>query len=181
MLGQMAHPGAVPALEPGTPSARGFPENSCTEFAGRRPASASAGVVQSTYGIRARGSSARCNPILKVERMLLADPQIPRPFFEPRVAPATQLVAAIDPLVTIGVLLLCAALFRVRVDRAYLILALVVFSLTFPGGAPNTSSAGALARDVLTGWGTTVALLLLIGWATKTTETVDQPGPLPWL
>src|SRR5436853_284216 len=66
--------------------------------------------------------------------MLLADPRIQRPFFEPRVASATQVMAAIDPLVTIGVLLLCAALFRVRFAGAYLILALVVFSLTFAGG-----------------------------------------------
>src|SRR5207249_9636347 len=43
-------PGAVPALEAGTPAAAGFPENSCAQFACRRPASASAGVVQSTYG-----------------------------------------------------------------------------------------------------------------------------------
>src|SRR5213082_3519607 len=106
--------------------------------------------------------------------MLLADPRIQRPFFEPRVASATQVMAAIDPLVTIGVLLLCAALFRVRFAGAYLILALVVFSLTFPGGAPHTTSAGALARDVLTSWSTTVAVLLFIGWATSTTETFDQ-------
>src|SRR2546430_16714920 len=106
--------------------------------------------------------------------MLLADPRIQRPFFEPRVAWATQVMAPIAPLVTIGVLLLCAALFHVRFAGAYLILALVVFSLTFPGGAPHTSSAGALARDVLTSWSMTVAVLLFIGWATSTTETLDQ-------
>jgi len=38
------------------------------------------------------------------------------------------------------VLLLCVALFHVRFDGAYLILVLVVFSLTFPGGAPNATS-----------------------------------------
>src|SRR2546430_11295687 len=113
--------------------------------------------------------------------MLLADPRIQRPFFEPRVASATQVMAAIDPLVTIGVLLLCAALFHVRFAGAYLILALVVFSLTFPGGAPHASSAGALARDVLTSWSMTVAVLLFIGWATSTTETLDQRVLLAWL
>src|SRR5256884_9104918 len=113
--------------------------------------------------------------------MLLADPRIQRPFFEPGVAPARQVLAAIVPLVTIGVLLLCAALFRVRFAGAYLILALVVLSLTFPGGAPHTTSAGALARDVLTSWSTTVAVLLFIGWATSTTETFDQRGLLAWL
>src|SRR5256886_12967267 len=113
--------------------------------------------------------------------MLLADPRIQRPFFEPRVASATQVMAAIDPLVTIGVLLLCAALVGVRFAGAYLILALVVFSLTFPGGAPHTTSAGALARDVLTSWSPTVAVLLFIGWATSTTETFDQRVLLAWL
>jgi len=113
--------------------------------------------------------------------MLLADPQIQRPFFEPRVAPATQVMASIDPLVTIGVLLLCVALFRVRFDGAYLILLLVVFSLTFPGGAPNATSVGALARAVLTSWSMMVVLLLLIGWATSTTETFDQRVLLAWL
>ena len=113
--------------------------------------------------------------------MLLADPQIQRPLFETRVAPATQVVASIDPLVTIGVLLLCVALFRVRFDGAYLILVLVLFSLTFPGGAPNASSVGALAREVLTSWSVTVALLLFIGWATSTTEAFDQRVLLAWL
>jgi Undecaprenyl-phosphate glucose phosphotransferase len=79
------------------------------------------------------------------------------------------------------VLLLCVALFRVRFDGAYLILVLVVFSLTFPGGAPNATSVGALARDVLTSWSMTVALLLFIGWATGTTETFDQRVLLAWL
>src|SRR5438046_10722209 len=92
--------------------------------------------------------------------MLLADPRIQRPFFEPRVASATQVMAAIDPLVTIGVLLLCAALFYVRFAGAYLILALVVFSLTFLGGAPRAGRAAALARDVLTGWRVSVAVVL---------------------
>jgi putative colanic acid biosynthesis UDP-glucose lipid carrier transferase len=101
--------------------------------------------------------------------------------FEPRVATATQVVTLVDPLVTIGALLACVALFGVRFDGPYLILALVVFSLTFPGSSPNTGSRGALAREVLTGWGTTVGLLLFIGWATRTLETFDQHVLLAWL
>src|SRR2546423_12566408 len=171
--------GAVPGARTWhPPPAAGLPENSCRirlPAAGERLRRSSPVEL---WNSRA-GSSARCKAILKVGRMLLADPQIQRPFFEPRVAPATQVVAAIDPLVTIGVLLLCAALFRVRFGGAYVILALVVFSLTFPGGAPHTSSAGALARDVLTGWSTTVALLLLIGLATSTPETFGPRGGPP--
>jgi len=58
----------APAGGPGArswhPCGRRFPGEFLAQFACRRPASASAGVVQSTYGLRARGSSARCNAIL---------------------------------------------------------------------------------------------------------------------
>jgi putative colanic acid biosysnthesis UDP-glucose lipid carrier transferase len=112
---------------------------------------------------------------------LLVGPQTQRQFFEPRIAPATQVMALVDPLVTIGVLMLCLALFRVPFDGTYLILVLVVFSLTFPGSSPNTSTIGALAREVVARWATTVALLLFIGWATHTLETFDQRVLLAWL
>lgn len=112
---------------------------------------------------------------------MFARPQTQRQLFEPRVAPATALMALIDPLVTIGVLLACVALYGVRFDGAYLILVLVVFSLTFPGSAPGTIGGGALAREVLTSWGTTVGLLLFIGWATRTLESFDPRALLAWL
>jgi putative colanic acid biosynthesis UDP-glucose lipid carrier transferase len=112
---------------------------------------------------------------------VLAGPQTQRHFFQPRVAPAAQVMALIDPAITIGALLLCVGLLGVRFDGAYLILALVVFSLTFPGSSPNTGSGGALAREVLASWSTTVALLLFIGWATRTMEVFDQRVLLAWL
>ena len=112
---------------------------------------------------------------------MLADPQTQRQFFEPRAAPAAQVMALIDPLVTIGVLLLAMALFRVPFDGPYLILALVVFSLTFPGQLPGASTVGALAGEVVIGWVTTVALLLFIGWATGTMEIFDPRVLSVWL
>jgi len=42
-------------------------------------------------------------------------------------------------------LLLCIALFHDRFQGSYLILALLVFSLTFPGQAPNASGVGTLS------------------------------------
>ena len=112
---------------------------------------------------------------------MLADPQTQRQFFEPRAAPAAQVMALIDPLVTIGVLLLAMALFRVPFDGPYLILALVVFSLTFPGRSAGASTVGALAGEVVIGWVTTVALLLFIGWATGTMEIFDPRVLSAWL
>src|SRR5438045_9548939 len=82
-------------------------------------------------------------------------------------------MALIDPLVTIGVLLLAMALFRVPFDGPYLILVLVVFSLTFPGRSAGASTVGALAGEVVIGWVTTVALVLFIGWAAGTVEICD--------
>src|SRR5437588_12265241 len=90
-------------------------------------------------------------------------------------------MALIDPLATIGVLLLAMALFRVPFDGPYLILALVVFSLTFPGRSAGASTVGALAGEVVIGWVTTVALLLVIGWATGTMEIFDPRVLSAWL
>ena len=102
-------------------------------------------------------------------------------FSDRRVAPAGQPVAALDPLITIGTLLLCIALYKVRFEGAYLILALLVFSLTFPGRAPTAGSAQALAREVATSWSITVIVLAIIGWATRTLDLFDPRVLLAWL
>jgi putative colanic acid biosynthesis UDP-glucose lipid carrier transferase len=107
--------------------------------------------------------------------------QLQREFLERRVAPATQVVAVIDPLMTIGALLFCIVMFRVRFQGAYLILALLVFSLTFPGKAPAGGSVQALAREVATSWCITVTVLAVIGWATGTVGAFDQRVLLAWL
>src|SRR5215472_16371989 len=98
-----------------------------------------------------------------------------------RVAPAARSVAAIDPLMTIGALLGCIALFHVPFKGAYLILALLVFSLTFPGRAPAAGNVGALARETLASWSLTVVVLAVIGWATRTVDVFDQRVLLAWL
>jgi exopolysaccharide biosynthesis polyprenyl glycosylphosphotransferase len=112
---------------------------------------------------------------------LSAHPPLRQQFLGPSPAPAAQVLTSIDPLVTIGVLLLCAAMFGARLDSAYMILALLVFSLTFPGSTLNTASVGTIARRVAGSWCATVALLLLIGWATRTVEAFDQRVLAAWL
>jgi putative colanic acid biosynthesis UDP-glucose lipid carrier transferase len=98
-----------------------------------------------------------------------------------RVAPAVRGAGVIDPLMTIGALLGCLALFHVRFQGAYLILGLLVFSLTFPGKAPAGGTVGALVREVATGWSMTVVVLALIGWTTRTAEVFDPHVLLAWL
>jgi len=107
--------------------------------------------------------------------------ELQRNFSDRRVTPAAQILTVLDPLVTIATLLVCIALFRVRFQGAYLILALLVFSLTFPGRAPAIPGMQALAREIAASWCTTVVALAAIAWATRTLDIFD-PGVLrAWL
>ena len=72
----------------------------------------------------------------------------------------------LEATVAIGTLAASAWYFGVAFDGPYIILSLLVFSLTFPGKRPRGASVGAMARDVLSGWVLIVGLLLMLGWAT---------------
>jgi len=87
----------------------------------------------------------------------------------------------LEPLVAIGTLAGCAAFFGEPFNGAYIILSLLLFSLTFPGQAPRGTSPAAIARDVLTGWALIVALLLLLGWATRTMGSFDERVMVAWV
>jgi putative colanic acid biosynthesis UDP-glucose lipid carrier transferase len=115
-----------------------------------------------------------------VPTLLAAHPSH-RPFLDHRLAPAALVQAALDPLVAIGALLLSAFAFGETFEGPYLILALIVFSLTFPGTPPKGTSLRALAGDVMSSWFVVVALLLLIGWATRTLGSLDSRVILAWV
>jgi Undecaprenyl-phosphate glucose phosphotransferase len=87
----------------------------------------------------------------------------------------------LEATVAIGTLAACAWYFREPLHGAYIILALLVFSLTFPGQPPRGTSAGAIARDVLTAWVLIVGLLLMLGWATRTLGSFDERVLLAWI
>ncbi len=95
--------------------------------------------------------------------------------------PGALVQASIDPLVAIGTLAAVVSLFGGRFDGACLILALLVFAMTFPGSlARDTGSAGELALDIATGWAAVVVLLLFLGWASRTLEAFDDRVILAW-
>jgi putative colanic acid biosysnthesis UDP-glucose lipid carrier transferase len=96
--------------------------------------------------------------------------------------PGALLQASIDPLVAIGSLAAAVSFFGGRFDGACLILALLVFAMTFPGNLArdNGGSAGELALDIAAGWLAVVALLLLLGWASRTLGAFDQRIILAW-
>ena len=95
--------------------------------------------------------------------------------------PGALLQAAVDPLVSIATLAAVVSFFGGRFDGACLILALLVFAMTFPGNlARATESAGELMLDIVTGWLAVVALLLLLGWASRTMGAFDERVLLAW-
>jgi putative colanic acid biosynthesis UDP-glucose lipid carrier transferase len=87
----------------------------------------------------------------------------------------------LEAVVSIGTLGACAWYFREPFNGPYIILSLLVFSLTFPGQAPRGTSPGAIARDVLTGWILIVGLLLMLGWATHTLGSFDERVLASWV
>ena len=85
------------------------------------------------------------------------DLELQRDFSARRASRGGQIVAVIDPLMTIAALLGCIALFHARFQDAYLILALLVFLLTFPGKAPTGQGVRALVTEITTSWFATVS------------------------
>jgi putative colanic acid biosynthesis UDP-glucose lipid carrier transferase len=96
-------------------------------------------------------------------------------------APAVLLRMMLEAVVAIGTLAATAMYFGVRIDGPYIILSLLLFSLTFPGHPPRGTSPGAIARDVLTGWILIVGLLLMLGWATRTLGIFDERVIVTWI
>jgi putative colanic acid biosysnthesis UDP-glucose lipid carrier transferase len=96
--------------------------------------------------------------------------------------PGTLLQACIDPLVATATLAGAVSLFGGRFDGACLILALLVFAMTFPGSlARNTGArAGELALDIAAGWLAIVGLLAFLGWASRTLDAFDPRVILAW-
>jgi putative colanic acid biosynthesis UDP-glucose lipid carrier transferase len=96
-------------------------------------------------------------------------------------APAALLRMMLEAVVAIGTLAASAAYFAVPFDGPYIILALLLFSITFPGHPPRGTSPGAIARDVLTGWILIVGMLLMLGWATRALGAFDERVIVTWI
>ncbi len=88
---------------------------------------------------------------------------------------------ALDPLVILCCLYACAAWFGQRFDGRYLLLTLLVFSLTFPGNLSMASSNTALLREIVLGWLVLVVILLFFGYATGYIGAFPVQMLLAWI
>ncbi len=89
--------------------------------------------------------------------------------------------AALDPLVTVFTLWALALAFEGALRPAYMILALIAFSLSFPGTSQLRASWWQLLFHIGFGWAWKAALLLLIGLSTQFLEVFSRPVLLHWL
>ena len=95
--------------------------------------------------------------------------------------PGPLVQATLDPLVAIATLAAAVSIFGAGFDGACLILALLVFAMTFPGSlAREKDNAGDLMLEIVTGWVAILGLLGLLGWATQTLDAFDQNVILAW-
>ena len=95
----------------------------------------------------------------------------------------TILHMAVDPAAAVAALAASALWFDVAFDRPYAVLALLVFSMTFPSSARagdglSTRELGAL---LATRWATTAALLWLLGWGLNTLDLFDWRVIALWI
>ena len=99
--------------------------------------------------------------------------------------PGATARSAIDPIVAIGTLAAAVAWYGARFDGACLVLAVLVFAMTFPGSFVRSTGAVPprgrdLAIDIVTGWAAILAILGLFGWASHTLGAFDPRVLLAW-
>lgn len=89
--------------------------------------------------------------------------------------------AFLDPLSILCCLIAVVVAHGQRFDGAYLILSLIVFSLTFPGQLSLATSAKVLMRDIGIGWTLIVLILLFLGYATNYLNAFPQDVLRAWV
>ncbi|MCB1887681.1 MAG: undecaprenyl-phosphate glucose phosphotransferase [Rhodocyclaceae bacterium] len=90
------------------------------------------------------------------------------------------LEAFIDPVVVSAMLLLCAGISGQRFSAPYVILALLAFTLSFPGNIRLHESTGRVMRKVLTNWVMFVLILGGFGLASGYTRFFPQEVLVAW-
>ena len=86
----------------------------------------------------------------------------------------------LDPVVAIAALAGVAMYYGEAFQGPYLVLALVVFSLTFPGNWPE-ATIKSLWQDIIGPWFTVVAILFFFAYATGYIDSFPQEAIITWI
>ena len=87
---------------------------------------------------------------------------------------------SLDALIAVGLLLAVAYYYREPFEGPYLILALIVFSLTFPGAIYSGGGWLELAREVILNWFIVLVILLFFGYASGYLSLFPARMVLAW-
>lgn len=94
---------------------------------------------------------------------------------------ATLVESLLDPVVTVLTLLFAIAFFQITPDGHYVILALLAFSLTFPGEIHLAESPQRVIFRVILDWGVVAGVLLVLGYVTGYVHYFAPQVLLVWL
>ncbi len=102
-------------------------------------------------------------------------------FFYGSFSMASIVESVLDPVVAIGMLFAVAHSFRVVADGHYVILALLTFSLTFPGDSHLRENVATMTRRTILNWTLIAFALLAVGYVTGYVHYFSAPVLLVWL
>lgn len=86
----------------------------------------------------------------------------------------------LEPMLLVVSLWLTAQILDDRISARHIILAVLVFSLTFPGAARLSQSSWRAIRNILMGWVALAALLMLFGYVSRYVEYFDPQLLATW-
>jgi len=102
------------------------------------------------------------------------------PLLRSQVSFLALLRATLDPLLIIGCLMVIVAVNGEGFYNRYVVLALIVFSLTFPGNISLATSTRALLKEIVLGWAVIVMILLFLGYATQYLNAFPSEVLVSW-
>jgi putative colanic acid biosynthesis UDP-glucose lipid carrier transferase len=100
--------------------------------------------------------------------------------FRKPLTPAMLVKMLLDPILIILTLLIVAGYYGESIDGNYVLLALVIFALTFPGTWPKQANIMSEAVHILTSWPMLVGILLFFGYATTFLQHFAREVVLAW-
>ena len=100
--------------------------------------------------------------------------------YRKQLTPASLVKMLLDPAIIIGMLLGVSLFIGETIDREHMLLALIVFALTFPGTWAKDASLGAEFRHIFSGWPVLVGILVFFGYATGYLEEFSRELVLGW-
>lgn len=88
---------------------------------------------------------------------------------------------SLDPTLIVGTFLAATLAWRQPFDAPDMVLALIVFSLTFPGSMSLVANRWTLFKEIFVSWMVIVLILLFLGYATKYLQVFDPIVLITWV